>query len=527
MKDFQLFVGRAVRLPNGIVGDAVLVRDGLVAAVGSESRIRADLPEGASCDVHSFAGRTVLPGLRDSHLHPVAYTALLTGASLHDVDSMTALQTRLADTAALGTGLVSGWNLNESTMAENRLPTASDLDVAVSDRPVMVHRYDGHLAIVNSTAMEIAGIGPDTVNPEGGLIDRDAAGRPNGVLRETAIDLAAGAPGIQNPVSPRDVANCMRRLATRGITSIGAMVRSGDGPWSHLGDEADIVVAAAPDVPIRIHAFITADSPSTLEVAATKLEAAGERVTWAGVKRFGDGSFGSHTAAMLEPFADDPDERGTLRLNESDAEMARLSIAAGRAVAIHAIGDAAAARVLDLFEDLAADGAAPHKLRMEHASLLSAADMERMGRLGAVASVQPAFLGSETDWIENRVGPDRLSRTYAFASLIAAGVLVVGGSDSPVEAPDPWEAMALARDRAGLVPAEALTASQALALYTTSAAKALGELPPLAVGSPADFVIVDRDPIESSPDEVRATQVIATFVGGQLVDVSNAGHWWI
>ncbi|MGI9609960.1 MAG: amidohydrolase, partial [Acidimicrobiia bacterium] len=398
---------------------------------------------------------------------------------------------------------------------------------AVTVRPLMVHRYDGHLAIVNTAALHIAGIDSTTENPAGGLIDRASAGLPTGVLRETAIDLVAGAPGIQNPVAPNDVAECMRRLASRGITSIGAMVRSGDGPWSHLGDEADILTAAAPDIPIRIHAFVTADTPATLEVAAAKLDNAGERMRWAGVKRFGDGSFGSHTAAMLEPFADDPDERGTLRLNEDDAAMARISIAAGRSVAIHAIGDAAAARVLDLFEELAAAGAIPHRLRMEHASLLSAADIERMGRLGVVASVQPAFLGSETDWIEDRVGSDRLTRTYAFASLAGAGALVVGGSDSPVEAPDPWEAMALTRDRCGIVPEEALTASQALALYTTSAARALGEPPPLAVGSPADFVIVDRDPVESSADELRATQVVATFVGGEAVDVSGTGHWWI
>lgn len=527
MTDLQLISARAVRLPQGIVGNALVVRDGIIVAVGNDAELMSDLPAGANCDVHAYPDNIILPGLRDSHLHPVAYAALLTGVSLHDVGNMAELQSRLVQAAQDSRGLVSGWNLNESSLLEGRLPVAADLDVAASDRPVMVHRYDGHSAIVNTEALRIAGIDSTTPDPEGGLIDRDDAGRPTGVLRETGIDLVAGAPGIQNPVAPGDVADCMRRLATRGITSIGAMIRSGDGPWSHLGDEVAIVSAAADEIPIRIHAFVTADTPATLETAAARLENAGGLVRWAGVKRFGDGSFGSHTAAMMEPFTDSPKITGTMRLNDEDIVMAHIAVAAGRSVAIHAIGDAAAARVLDLYEQLVGEGVEPHRLRIEHASLLAAADIERMGRLGVVASVQPAFLGSESDWIEDRIGTDRLQRTYAYASLIDAGALVVAGSDSPVEAPDPWEAMALARDRAGLVPQEALEASQALALYTTSAAIALGEPVPLAVGSPADLVVVDRDPIESSPDELRATEVVATYVAGRMIDLSSAGGWWI
>ncbi len=140
--------------------------------------------------------------------------------------------------------------------------------------------------------------------------------------------------------------------------------------------------------------------------------------------------------------------------------------------------------------------------------------------------MQPAFLGSEVDWIEARVGPERLRRTYAFASLRRAGAIVVGGSDSPVETPDPWEAMALTRDRAGIVPEEALGPAAALEMYTTAAAHALGEPPPLAVASPADVVVTDRDPLAVSPDELRATEVIATYVAGDRVDVAGCGPWW-
>jgi predicted amidohydrolase YtcJ len=526
MTDFHLICGQAVVLPDGAIGDAVLVRDGTIVRVGTETELLDQLPSGAECDVDAYPGCFILPGMRDSHLHPVAYAALLTGVSLHAVANLAELQEALT-AAADRPGLITASNFNEATLEERRLPVAADLDRAVPDRPAIVNRYDGHLAIANSAALEAAGIGPDTPNPEGGIIDRDAAGRPTGVLRETAIDLVGAACGDDGSIHPDAVAGCLRGLAQLGITSIGAMVRSGAGAWAHLGDEVDIVTAAAPDIPIRVHAFVTADNVATLAVAAAKLDEAGERMDWAGVKRFGDGSFGSLTAAMFEPFTDSPGNAGTMRLNDLDITMAHASVAAGRAVAIHAIGDAAAARVLDVFEHLVSEGTEPHRLRLEHASVLAEEDLDRIGRLGVVASVQPAFLGSETDWIEDRVGADRLRRTYAFATMRRVGAIVVGGSDSPVEAPNPWEAMALARDRAGIVPEEALSAGEALEMYTTAAAQALGEPPPLAAGSPADVAVVDRDPLTATPDELRATDVLATYVGGEMVDITGAGPWWI
>jgi predicted amidohydrolase YtcJ len=487
MTDFQLICGRAVVLPEGAIGDALLVRGGIIVATGTEAELLDHVPSGVECDVHAYPGCFILPGIRDSHLHPVAYSSMLSGVSLHAVATMAELQGIIA-AAAERPGLITAGNLNEATLAEKRLPTAAELDAAVADRPVIVNRYDGHLAIVNSAALESAGIGPDTPNPDGGIIDRDEAGRPTGVLRETAIDLVGAACGNDGTVQPDEVAASLRGLAQLGITSIGAMVRSGAGAWAHLGDEVDIITAAAPDIPIRVHAFVTADTLETLEVAAAKLDEASDRMDWAGVKRFGDGSFGAFTAAMFEPFADNPGNTGTMRLNDLDIAMAHESVAAGRAVAIHAIGDAAAARVLDIFEHLVNEGTEPHRLRLEHASVLAEEDIDRIGRLGIVASVQPAFLGSETDWIEGRVGPDRLRR---------------------------------------IVPEEGLSAAAALEMYTTAAAQALGEPAPLAVGSPADLVVVDRDPLTATPDELRATEVLATYVGGETVDVTDVGPWWI
>jgi len=165
-------------------------------------------------------------------------------------------------------------------------------------------------------------------------------------------------------------------------------------------------------------------------------------------------------------------------------------------------------------------------MRLEHASVLTRDDIGRLAALGVIASVQPAFMASETTWLENRVGPERLARTYALASLEAAGVALAGGSDCPVEPPDPWAGIALARDRAGIVPEEGLSAESAFRLFTSGGALALGEPEPLAVGSPADLLIVDRDPVMSTPDEVRATEVIETWIAGEPVSVDRSVATW-
>jgi hypothetical protein len=216
-----------------------------------------------------------------------------------------------------------------------------------------------------------------------------------------------------------------------------------------------------------------------------------------------------------------------MRLNPEILGLTRTAAGLGHVVAVHAIGDRANASVLDHFSTLIAEGVDPGKLRLEHASVLTAADMERIAALGVVCSVQPAFIGSEVGWLEDRVGRDRLTRTYAFASLLAAGATLAAGSDCPVESPDPWAGMALARDRAGLTPRESLDPRAALRLFTGGGAVALGEPPPLSAGAPADFIVVDRDPLTVTPDELRETKVLATVVGGIEVPADPAAQHWV
>jgi predicted amidohydrolase YtcJ len=515
----RLLVAEAVRTARGIPGDAILIDDGRVVAVGD----RRSLHEPGMA-VEEYPDAYLLPGLRDAHMHPIPYAASLNGTSLRDVTNFRELIDTLAAAAAAlprNAPLVA-LRLDDEALAEHRLPDRFDLDAAVPDRPVLVHRYCGHVAIANTAALRHAGVNAATPDPGDGSIDRDGVGEPTGVLRETAIDLVSTRLDVSDSLSEQSLIDALTGLACVGITSIGAVLGLGDGPWASLGDEVAAIAAVADRLPIGVHGFVIARSVDALADAAERLNAGHERLRWLGYKGFADGSLGGHTAAMHAPFTDMPDETGIMRLDATDRELSEASLRMGGMVALHAIGDRANGAVVDLFESLIASGADPKRLRIEHASVLDRSDISRIARLGVIVSVQPAFLGSESAWIADRVGPDRIVSTYPFASLDHAGIPMCGGSDSPVESPDPWEGVALARDRAGVTLGEGLGPARALSLFTDGAALALGEQVPLTVGSPADLIAVDRDPVASPPDDVRQTVVSKTWIRGEPVDVTRS-----
>jgi hypothetical protein len=517
----RVFTGRGVRTAGGIAGNAVQVTDGIVTAIGDAGSLNGDEP------IRTFADAYILPGLRDAHMHPVGYAAALRGATLASARDFDDLVQRLRSAIPPDiTTAVIGMRLNEETLTERRLPTREVLDRAISDRPAIVHRYCGHVAITNSVTLRLASITADTPDPVGGTIDRDDDGEPTGVLRETAIELVSAQLGTGNEVSDDELVDALYRLAAVGITSIGAILRTGAGVWASLGNELDTAVACAGRSPIKIGAYTIEDDVAAVATTRNRIDATGGRLRWLGIKRFADGSFGGHTAAMHQPFVD-VDTAGTLRLSQRDKEIAEAAIALGGGAAIHAIGDRACEAVIDMFGQLIVTGADRTKLRIEHASVLTDDDIDRLARYEITAVVQPPFLGSEADWLIDRLGVDRLGRTYPFRTMEAAGIVLAGSSDCPVEPPDPWAGMALAQDRAGMMPAERLSADRALAMYTTGAARAIGEPEPLAVGSPADFIVVDRDPVTVSPDELRRTGVMATFVDGEEVAVDRSRPLWL
>lgn len=521
----RLIVTDAVRDHTGVLGNAVLVAGDRIEAVGRSGDLRSvALPE------ERFPGALLVPGLRDAHLHPVGLASALRVPSLKVAADFSAIADILrdADRRLPAGAALTALRLDDESLAEGVLPDRDFLDRVVPDRPVLLIRYCGHVAVANSAALALAGIADATIDPPGGMIDRDADGRPTGVVRETAIEpLAVVLRPRSAPVTPDDLIAAATGLASVGLTGAGAMVATDAGQWGSDGVELEVVLGAARRLPISLGVMVIAADTRELEIAAGRLAAAGGKVRFTGVKMFSDGSLGGHTAAMHEGFSDAPHERGTGRLDRTWClDMARTSLSLGGRVAIHAIGDRANGTVLDLMEVLIAEGADPGMLRIEHASVLTAEDIIRFGRLGITASVQPAFLASETGWLEKRVGPERLRRTYPLRSLLDAGARLAGGSDCPVEPPHPLWGMAAARDRCGLVPEEGLTADEALRLFTADSAEAIGEDGTLQPGSPATFTLLSDDPVDASPAALRVMDVVGVWVDGQPVEIPPGTVAW-
>ena len=519
----RLVAADVVRTPEGIAGTAVAMSGGVIEWVG-------DVRDPGSHVVDRYPGATIIAGLRDAHLHPIGYTAALHLPSLKDAADFSEITEILRSTAIDRPpgAAVTALRLDDESLAEGRLPDRHLLDRAVGDRPTLLVRYCGHVSVANTAALRLAGVGPDTPNPPGGVIDRDDRGIPTGVLRETASDLVSVAVrSAAAPVGAEQVVASAHALASVGLTGIGAIVSVEDGCWAGNGSELDALVDAAPGLPIDMGVLVIASSPEDLRQAARRIDRAGGRLRFLGWKAFSDGSLGGHTAAMHEPFSDRSDTSGTDRLDPDWATlMARTSLDLGGRVAIHAIGDAANGSVLDLMESLIAEGADPRSMRVEHASVLTPVDINRFARLGITACVQPAFLSSETTWLMKRLGPERIRRAYPFRSLIDSGATLAGSSDCPVEPPHPLWGMATARDRAGIVPEEGLTAVEALALFTTASADAIGADASLRAGGSADLTVIDVDPVTATPAELRDARVLATYVGGVRVSIDKDATVW-
>lgn len=486
-------------------GDVVVVEDGRVVEIAQRSSLPAD-PDVA------HDGQTIVPAFIDSHIHPLGYASLVNGTSLKDAASLSDLTDRLREAEQrlpAGQALVAQ-RLDDTRLG--RLPTRHDLDVVAGERPVLIYRYCGHVAVTNTAALALAGIDRDTVDPAGGTLDRASDGQPTGVLRETAVDLVGGPLGpITPPPDDEHTLAALEGLAATGITRIGAMAAASQPLWCGVGDELATLCRLAPDLPIDVDVMVIAETAAELEAAAAQVTKAGGRLRFWGWKGFADGSLGGHTAAMWGPFHDEP-TTGTLRLVADDAlRLSRTALDLGGVVALHAIGDRAVDETLDVFEKLISEGNDPSRLRVEHLSVASDAAIRRLADLGIVASVQPAFLGSEGSWVPGRLGPDRPA--YRFASMRDAGVRMVGGSDSPVEAPDPLQGIHAAVVRSGWNDDQHLTAGEALALFTTSPALHFGAPPPLAPGSPADFVVVDGE--LGSPE----ASVAAVYHRGERQDI--------
>lgn len=423
-------------------------------------------------------GDTVLlPGLRDSHIHPVGISANAQRLDVSDVATVDELIERLRERAAGTSGAVVAVGYDDERVAEGRMPSADDLDQASADRAVVVYRHCSHIAAANHVALRQAGIDADTPDPEGGRIRRGTGGRLTGVLEETAlIPLAGSLDRSLEPPDPASVRAVLSNLHRLGLMAIDAMVATGDSMWCAGGNELDLIVSLGADSPVTIDVFVICTDPTELREAAQRLDTAGPHIRFAGWKGFADGSLGARTAALRSPYSDDPSTSGMVVANNLQL-MAESAISLGGQAAIHAIGDLAVEHAIVVAERLGVTGA----IRIEHASIADPGQVDRMAAAGVVASVQPSFVPADAPWLTRRLGPDRARWAYPFASMLQAGVMLRGGSDAPIESADPLLGI---RDARAERP-ERLTVDEAVDLYAVG---------PVEVGGPASFVLCQGEP---------------------------------
>jgi predicted amidohydrolase YtcJ len=430
--------------------------------------------------------------------------------------SLADLQQRLRDYAAAhpdDTWLI-GFGWNQELWPEKKFPTAADLDAVVSDRPVVLERVDGHAVVTNSAAMKAAGVTAATQAPAGGRIE-------NGLFVDAArrlIDKSIPQPSEQQ----RDLAfqKSQEILLGFGVTGVGSMSTSLED-WNTFRRAGD-----AGKLDVRLMVYLLGLDPLKAVPHPTDWMY-DDRLRAVGVKFFADGALGSRGAWLKQPYADEPDTRG-LQFH-SDAELLAqedAAAAAGFQTATHAIGDAANAQVIGVYEKLHAKYSGDRRWRIEHFQIVDPADIPRLKPAGIVASMQPTHQTSDRLMAEARLGPNRLKGAYAWQTVEKLGIPLAFGTDFPVESPNPFPGLSAAVSRqdingqppGGWIPSERLTFEQALRAYTRGAAYAgfaeekIGALDP---GKWADFVIVDRDPTKVNPQELARTEVLETWVGGK------------
>lgn len=513
---------------------AVAVRGEHIVAAGAESEV---LPlAGPGTRVVDLGGRLLIPGFIDAHVHLAAY-----GASLDEVDckypavrSIRDIQDKIRERAAnQAAGWVKAGGYDQSRLDEGRHPTRHDLDAACPDRPVVLSRTCGHIAVVNTRALELAGVrvdGPDAAglaDPPGGRFDRDPAGCPNGVLREAALMILAGLadPTLSELVGY--VAAGSREFARRGITSAH---EAGTGPQAFRAYQQARAEGA---LQTRMYLMLDPSDPAFHEAVIACGLGTGFGDDWlrlGPLKLMVDGSSSGPTAATREPYSSDPGSRGILYFDQDETDRRfAAGAAAGLQLTAHAVGDRAVEMVVTALERSAGSGPAGLRHRIEHCAMTDPALIDRIGRAGIVPVLQPVFLYEFGDGYVRNYGPERAARMFAAGSYRRAGIPFALSTDCPVTYPDPMLNLYCAvtrRTMSGAVvgPEERVTLVEALYGYTMGGAYAAheedrkGSIEP---GKLADLVVLSGNPFAAVGagdfDALREMRAACTIVGGRVV----------
>jgi predicted amidohydrolase YtcJ len=514
--------------PKQPQAEAVAVLNGRIVAVGAEAAV---MPwRGPNTRIVDAKGGRLLPGFNDAHVHFSDGGAALNAVQLTQVASLKGFVQRVADYAShapKGEWIRNG-NWDETKWSPARLPTRQDIDAATPDNPVALDRYDGHMILVNSKVLALAGITSKTPDPPGGMIVRDPTGQPTGALKDAAAELIAKiAPPLTSAQRRRAIDRSLQEAAMRGVTSVQDMALDyGDlAVYSQLLEEGKLTV--------RVYGAPLISKVEDQAQLGIGHAFGGPFLRIGALKMFADGSLGSRTAYFIQPYSDEPENRGLLYsdmlpLIKAGERLMRAD-ATNLQVCTHAIGDAAVSTTLDLYQAVEkADGSRDRRWRIEHSQHLAPKDFDRYAQLHVIASVQPYQAIDDGRWAEARIGRERASRMHAYRTFMDHGVKLAFGTDWPVAPLDPMLTLYAAVTRAtldgknpqGWFPEQKLSIQEAIATYTMGSAYAefqehdKGSIEP---GKLADMVLLSQDVLSIAPAAIRDTHVLKTWVGGVQV----------
>ena len=507
--------------------EALLIDAGKVVATGKHAEMAKRAGNARRVD---GKGHTALPGLIDAHGHVMGLGIMSLQADLTGTTSLAAALARIqsfANSHKEDRWIIGrGWN--QVVWKLGRFPTAQELDAVVADRPAWMERIDGHAAWANSAALKLAGITRDTRDPPGGRIERDAEGNPTGVLVDAAMELVGSrippASDAQLNAALTSALEIMASVGMTGVSDAGIDVATFNR-YKRFADAGKLTA--------RINAMIggTGGNFDAISKDGPLLGYGHDFLSVRSVKLYADGALGSRGAAMLMPYSDDARNSGLL-FSPPDEMTAMISkaFAHGYQVCVHAIGDKGNREVLDSFAAAYTKYPAAKALRnrIEHAQVVSLDDIPRFVDLDLIASMQPTHATSDMNMAEDRVGHERIKGAYAWRTFLKQGTRIAGGSDFPVESPNPFFGLHAAVTRqdhdghppGGWYPKQAMTVTEALRTFTLDAAYAAhqedtqGTLEP---GKWADFILIDQDIFKIDPAKIWKTKVLQTWVAGKSV----------
>ena len=529
-----LFHGGRIHVRSGVSAEALLSRDGRVAAVGRASDLARDAGKAERVDLR---GGLMTPGWFDAHVHFMWWGFQMAELDLRATKTIEEALEQIGRRAReVGPGQwLTGGRFDKNNWG--RWPTAADLDRVTGDRPTVMRSRDGHSRWLNTAALRAARIGKDTVAPEGGAIFRDASGAPTGVLQERANELADRAvPAATEADCDAATMRAQDEALKRGVTGVESLEQASSyAALQRARERGQLKVRALMGIPHRSLALslpTTGTPPQIRETARFDFDAAlqsgmrtGQGDEWlqlGHVKFFTDGALGSQTAALEEPY-EGTNDRGILTFDpmELRTDVARAA-AGGLAVAIHAIGDRAVRVALDAVAPTRITSPALRQ-RLEHIQLVREEDLGRFGALGIIASMQPIHCPSDRDLADRYWGPKRTPRAYPWRTLLERGAVLAFGSDAPVEPIDPLLGIhaAVARrrpgDRDAWFPGQRLTLDEAIHAYTAGTAYSTGrerEWGTLEVGMRCDATVADRDLARLDERELLEARVSGTITDG-------------